>query len=233
MVPLGQGLASLGQVSNFCTVENDTRPGRSAACTLGKFLEKFVCRCQKDLRGLSFCFFFSKNQNCGSVFAANILRSCEEIEYCQAVPPDTTTDEGIPVWEVLGAISTGLCWNHMKHILQGLSFWRFWGFASMTCPNGLATIWHKLSTFVSQLRVSQLSDDPNQGDHGIAHFWQELRWQGVKFWVNPNLIKLFGMIARHEKLLKLHETVNHLQVSPVHGINIEWHPLVVDEWKAQ
>lgn len=115
MVPLGQGLASLGQVSNFRTVENDTRPGRSAACTLGKFLEKFVGRCQKDLWGLPFCFFFSKNQNCGSVFAANILRSCEEIEYCQAVPPDTTTDEGIPVWEVLGAISTscvGITWSN-------------------------------------------------------------------------------------------------------------------------
>ena len=77
---------------------------------------------KKIFEACLFAFSFSKNQNCGNVFAANILRSCEEIEYCQAVPPDTTTDEGIPVWEVLGAISksrraaTGLCWNHMKHI---------------------------------------------------------------------------------------------------------------------
>ena len=66
----------------------------------------------------AFAFSFPKIKTAKS---ANILRSCEKIEYCQAVPPDTTTDEGIPVWEVLGAISksrrvaTGFCWNHMKH----------------------------------------------------------------------------------------------------------------------
>lgn len=79
------------------------------------------------------------------------------------------------------------------------------------------------------LRVSQLSDDLNQGDHGIAHFWQELRWQGVKFWVTLNLIKLFGMIARHKKLLKLHETVNHLQVSPVASILNDTHWFLMNE----
>lgn len=84
--------------------------------------ESFWRNLWADAKKIFEAFFFSKNQNCGNVFAANILRSCEEIEYCQAVPPDTTTDEGIPVWEVLGAISksrraaTGLCWNHMKHI---------------------------------------------------------------------------------------------------------------------
>lgn len=51
-----------------------------------------------------FAFSFPKIETAKT---ANILRSCEEIEYCQAVPPDATTDEGIPVWEVLGAISTG------------------------------------------------------------------------------------------------------------------------------
>lgn len=113
MVPLGQGLASLGQVSNFCTVENDTRPGRSAACTLGKFLEKFVGRCQKDLWGLPFCFFFSKNRNCkNSKHIAILWRDwilSGRASWCYHRRRDTSLGG---TWSHFH----GLCWNHMKHI---------------------------------------------------------------------------------------------------------------------